>query len=154
MDIWLNLPGITSDDQPSTTEKQRNWDTPICKLELDSLIQNAEAPVDKARYLSVSQPHASDWLEAYPIPSLGLKMENKQFRVAVALRLGANICHQHTCVCGKTVDQVGIHGLSCKKSAGIHFRHSQVNDLIKRARLVKVLKVLNFVGDIHNAQCV
>ena len=60
-------------------------------------------------------------------------MENQQFRIASALRLGARICHQHQCVCGKTVTEDGIHGLSCQKSKGRHSRHSSVNDLIKRS---------------------
>ena len=31
------------------------------------------------------------------------------------------------------VNAAGSHGLSCRKSAGRHFRHNAVNDLIKRA---------------------
>ena len=38
----------------------------------------------------------------------------------------------HQCVCGENVDQYG-DGLSCRRSAGRHSRHSAVNDLIKRA---------------------
>jgi len=36
-------------------------------------------------------------------------------------------------VCGEQVRASGTHGLACRKSAGRHFRHNAVNDLIKRA---------------------
>ena len=36
-------------------------------------------------------------------------------------------------LCGEKVDQLGRHGLSCMKQIGRHPRHSNVNDLIKRA---------------------
>ena len=40
----------------------------------------------------------------------------------------------HTVVsCGKLVNDLGRHGLSCKNAKGTHARHSQANDLIKRA---------------------
>ena len=48
------------------------------------------------------------------------------------MRLGCRICASHTCVCGETVDENGLHGLACKKSAGRFSRHSALNDTIKR----------------------
>ena len=130
---WLDTPGITNDDLPKFKSYQSNWDSPLCKLELTSLINEATNDLDRARLIGISQPHASDWLEALPSANVGLKMENKQFRVVSALRLGANVCQPHTCACGKVVERNGLHGLSCKRSAGRLPRHSQVNDLIKRA---------------------
>ena len=62
-------------------------------------------------------------------------MENTQFKIACALRLGARICQPHVCTCGKEVKSDGLHGLSCQKAAGRHPRHSHINDLIKRALL-------------------
>ena len=87
---------------------------------------------DHARFNAITQEHRSDWLYALPSANLGLKLDNNQFRIACALRLGANICHTHSCICGKSVSPKGIHGLSCQKSAGRHPRHSACNDLIKR----------------------
>ena len=43
------------------------------------------------------------------------------------------MCAPHTRVCGVQVDTLGSHGLACRKSAGGHMRHNEVNDLIKRA---------------------
>ena len=42
---------------------------------------------------------------------------------------------EHRCVCVSVADTDGLHGLSCRKSAGRLARHSAVNELIKRALL-------------------
>ena len=60
-------------------------------------------------------------------------MDDEAIRVAVGLRLGANLCSPHTCPCGALVDARGIHGLSCRRSAGRQARHAQINDTIHRA---------------------
>ena len=53
--------------------------------------------------------------------------------MAVALRLGAPICEKHRCrLCGRQVDELGHHGLSCAKSAGRLPRHADLNDVVKR----------------------
>ena len=76
------------------------------------------------------------WLQALPIASVGLQMDDDVVRVAVAgLRLGANLCEPHTCTCGVPVDARGTHGLACKRSAGRHPRHGLLNDVVWRAML-------------------
>ena len=45
-----------------------------------------------------------------------------------------HLCQSHTCQhCGAEVSQFATHGLSCRKSAGRHHRHSAVNEIIHRA---------------------
>ena len=61
------------------------------------------------------------------------RLDDASLRIAVALRLGTPICAPHKCICGVDVDKSGVHGLSCRKSAGRHVRHSALNDLVKRA---------------------
>ena len=100
---------------------------------MENLCVTAESDGEIARLKAVSAENASDWLEAMPIPSLGLKLDNTQLKISCALRLGAKICHPHKCICGKEVESNGLHGLSCKNSSGRLPRHAQVNDLIKRA---------------------
>ena len=58
-------------------------------------------------------------------------MDDKTIRIAIGLRLGGpifipNLCHY----CGSNVD---MHGLSCRFSAGRHFRHATLNDILHRA---------------------
>ena len=61
---------------------------------------------------------------------LRLKLSNQQLTIAIGLRLGSKICERHKCVCGKDVIEDGWHCLSCLKSAGRFFRHSNLNAFI------------------------
>ena len=47
--------------------------------------------------------------------------------------MGATICEPHNCRCGRRVDGLGHHGLSCRYSAGRLPRHANLNDVVKRA---------------------
>jgi hypothetical protein len=87
----------------------------------------------KARLNAYQGKVAGAWLNAYPSRTMGLKLTDEQTRIALGLRLGANICEPHQCICGATVEKDGRHGLACKKSVGRHPRHSMLNDLVKRA---------------------
>ena len=77
--------------------------------------------------------HSSDWLNAIPIPGLGLKLDNASFRIVCGLRLALPLCKPYTCRCGELMDEYGRHGLSCRQVRGTIARHSQVNDLVSRA---------------------
>ena len=109
------------------------WKMQYAKLKHENLISSSTSDLGKARSLAVSSEQSSSWLNAIPIASVSLKMNISQLKISCALRLGSPLCIPHTCVCGTRVDQSGVHGLSCRKSTGKFFRHSQVNDLIKRA---------------------
>ena len=81
----------------------------------------------------MASEQASAWLNAVPVPSLGLKLDNGSIRLACGLRLRTKICQPHTCICGSLVDEHGRHGLSCKNAKGTNSRHHHINDLIRRA---------------------
>ena len=50
------------------------------------------------------------------------------------LRLGVPLCEPHCCGhCGQKVDQFALHGLSCVKSKGRHYRHAAINSIIQRS---------------------
>jgi hypothetical protein len=97
------------------------------------VLSAAHDQAGKARLTAAAAPHSGAYLHARPCSALGTRLDNSSLRIAVALRLGAPVCSPHTCICGADVDITGRHGLSCRKSAGRHSRHSAVNDLIKRA---------------------
>ena len=97
------------------------------------LLVNFPDTQNRARLLAVSAPHSGDWLNALPISSCGLRLDDEAVRVAIGLRLGANLCEPHTCVCGADVHITGTHGLACKRSAGRMGRHQYLNDIIWRA---------------------
>eukprot|EP00731_Ephydatia_muelleri_P000771 Em0001g771a len=73
-------------------------------------------------------------LNALPVTSLGLRMDNATMRISMGLCLGLPLCQSHNCQhCGAEVSQFATHGLSCRKSAGRHHRHSAVKEIIHRA---------------------
>ena len=54
----------------------------------------------------------------------------------MGLRLGTPLCVSHRCRCGTLVGNLGLHGLSCQRSAGRLPRHANLNDVVKRALAV------------------
>ena len=89
--------------------------------------------ISKARLLAAQAPHSGDWLNALLVSSCGLRLDDEAVRVAIGLRLGVNLCAPHGCPCSALVDALGIHGLSCRGSAGRTSRHNMLNDIIFRA---------------------
>ena len=117
---------------PINPSSQKAWDAACVSCVFNSLIDNADMQ-SLSRLRAVSSRDASSWLSALLLSSIGLRMSDECCRIAVGLRLGANLCLPHTCVCGARVDSRGVHGLSCARSAGRHVRHSMLNDIICRA---------------------
>ena len=62
-------------------------------------------------------------------------MDDDVIRVAVGLRLGANLCEPYTCTCSVPVDARGTRVLACKRNAGRHHRHGLLYDVVWRAML-------------------
>ena len=110
--MWSTLGGGTPPSGPFAAT-QKCWDAAIIKVVVDRLLADAPDDCTKARLLAVSAPHAGDWLNAPPMPAIGLRMSNEAIRVATGLRLEANLCSPHTCPCSAPVDAQGSHGLSC-----------------------------------------
>ena len=112
---------------------QRSWDAVAIAHGKTALDAHYIDPIDRARLVAVSAPHAGDWLNALPVTSCGLRLDDESIRVAVGLRLGCVLCTAHRCSCGAIVDPRGIHGLSCWLAAGRLARHNALNDIIHRA---------------------
>ena len=133
---WKSLT-INTVDPPSggSVSKQKAWDTPIVDGQFSSLLAiNSDSPAALARLHASCQKESGAWLTAPPVSALGLKMANESIRIAVGLRLGAPLCAPHSCsLCGKPVDVLGTHGLSCRQSKGRIPRHNGLNTIIKQA---------------------
>lgn len=98
-----------------------------------SLLAGARDEVERARLLAAMDRDSGAWLQALPISSVGLRLDDSTLRIAVGLRLGTSICAPHICQhCGAEVSARGTHGLSCRSSEGRHPRHAAVNDIIRR----------------------
>ena len=96
--------------------------------------------------VSAKETGACTWLNALPISSVGLRMDDDVIRIAVGLRLGIPICHPHQCHhCKATVDELGSHGLSCSKKEGPLPHHAAINSIIQRSLpMVTRILAINF----------
>ena len=109
-------------------KKQKSSDIPLCMVTVQHVKMTANTQADVARLSAVSSTHARDYLNIYPSSSVGTKLDDSSLHIAIALRLGTQIC-----VGGDPVDSSGTHGLSYRMSADRLARHAAVNDFIKRA---------------------
>ena len=130
---WKDLDSRLVEPANPASLRQKSWDFPVANLILQDLIDGAPDPTSRGRLLAVSAPFAGVWLNAVPIQSLGLKLDNESLRISVALRLGVDITMPYTCVCGQPVQGTATHGLDCRKSSGRLARHSAINNIIHRA---------------------
>ena len=100
----------------------------------DALLGAATDNRTRAHLLASKRVESGAWLQALPISSLGLRMDDDTLRVAAGLQLGATLCQPHNYQhCGGVVDEFALHGLSCRKSQGRHPRHAAINILLQRA---------------------
>ena len=80
-------------------------------------------------YIYIS-PESDAWLNAPPVSSLGLRMDDTAIRTAVGLRVGAPLGQLHQCAhCESEVEQFARHGLSCRHSQGRFSRHCALNNI-------------------------
>ena len=110
----------------------RNLDDTITVSSVaDNLLETASNSRAHAHLLACSARESGAWLEALPISSLALRMDNQTVRVAVGLHLGTPLCRLHTCYhCGLEVDALATHGLRCRWSQERHHRHAVLNNII------------------------
>jgi len=127
-DAWSAL----HDSSPRQKETQLAWDDLACKDALAVLL-DTPSPWNHCRLLTAQKSHTSAWSEAFPIASVGNLLSPDELRIAIALRTGANIFESMECRCGKLVDRLGLHGLSCIENAGRFPRHSAINSILKRS---------------------
>ena len=135
--LWQDKVG-NSAELPKNPKSQKEWDMKMCHSTFDRLMEAASnSPHERARLMAISSKNASDWLNCLPLPSLGLKLNPSQLKIASALRLGAPVCHPFKCFyCSDEVSSLGRHGLHCNMAAGKSGRfprHFKGNDIIRRA---------------------
>lgn len=73
---------------------------------------------------------------------MGTLLDNDSLRMAVALRLGCDVCEPHRCICGSMVEANGHHALSCCHCAG----HHALNDMRRALVMANVPCILEPPG--------
>ena len=112
----------------TATNLQKFWDQPIVHQLFDSLLAQCTDQFSQSHLLGACSSESGAWLNAPPVSSLGLCMCDDAVRTAIGLRVGAPICLPHTCnLCGKSTDEFGHIGLSCRSSQGRASRHQMLN---------------------------
>jgi hypothetical protein len=127
---------MTSESRPEESEnhKQFKWDEIYIRRSALSLGTVMNDPISTIRLSAASTKYSGIWLEAYPSNQIGTKLDDTDFRTAVALRLGLELCSEYTCRCGSTIPGNGLHPLSCPSLAsGREGRHAAINDVFSRA---------------------
>ena len=125
---------LSPEDSPlPNPHKQASWTTPVYNRSLARLLSSTLDLETISRLQGCCAPGAGDWLNAIPSGSLGLRLTDQQFAVAVGFRLGASVCVAHKCVCGAEVDTTAQHALSCRNHKSRLSRHNRGNDAIHRA---------------------
>jgi len=116
LNSWRSqLSDLTS--APTALTSQKSWSEPLYRSKFDTLLQGADTE-GCARLLAVSSYPSGTWINALPSTALGLRLGNDEARIAVGLRVGAELVHPHQCICGSAVKTIGYHGLSCRQSKG------------------------------------
>ena len=145
-EVWQERSRGFTLSEEAERDRQKTWDLPIAEATKTRLLESSDQ-LARARILASSCKESGVWLHAFPVLSLGTMLEPETFRIAIALRVGADVCEPHKCRCGRMMDSRGLHGLSCKYSAGRHPRHTALNDIIKRSlQSAGVPSVLEPVG--------
>ena len=99
-----------------------------------SLLLSSANLRNKARLHSLALPHAGDWLDALPSPSLNLHMDSRSFGAAMGYRLGVPLMPSGDCrapTCAIPQDDLGDHALHCHDDHGMKSgRHDRIRDAI------------------------
>ena len=115
---WMKLATSSSSTTSSLASSDpREWDDSCCQVLAEELLNAATDQAERARLLASCSLGSGEWLDALPLSSVGLKMDNATVRIAVGLRLGAPIVRTHVCVCATMVTVDGHHGLSCRRGS-------------------------------------
>ena len=77
---WKNLSGLAL--LPENKIFQSEWDKGLYEQRYEILLHKTQDKPERARILSVLSECASDWLQAVPIPSLGLHLDPMTLKIA------------------------------------------------------------------------
>jgi len=125
-DVWYAL----HDSSPQQKETQSAWDDLACRDSLTALLDTS-SPWNHCQLLTAQKSHTAAWSEAFPIVNVRKLLSPDELRIAIAHRSGANIFKSTECRCGKFIDRLGLHGLSCIKNSGRFPRHLAINSILK-----------------------
>ena len=125
------LDSITVDAALAVPPYQHTLSKKLDNYLFQSLLSSA-SPVNKARLLSVSAPHAGSWISVVPSTGLGLHLNPAECQTAIKWWLGLDTSGGSLCpfCSGITLDPLGHHAISCRYGGFVISRHNNLRDTI------------------------
>ncbi|KAL5479267.1 hypothetical protein EMCRGX_G022766 [Ephydatia muelleri] len=122
---------ITMESVLNSPPQQKSLSQMLDSFAFHSLLSSA-SPVNKARMLSVSSPHASSWITAIPSTRLKMHLESAEFQMAIRWWLGLKTSDASPCpFCPDLVlDPLGHHATSCRHGGDVVIRHNHLRDIV------------------------
>ena len=89
---WYSISGVSGEDSIPVGNQKAFI---IVNHTSQTLLETQTAEYHRARLLATRAAHICDWLHAIPISACGLRVNDEALRVAVGLRLGAELCQPY-----------------------------------------------------------
>ena len=104
----------------------------IDKASHQNLLSSSPSIRSRALALSSSLPHAGDWLNVVPSPSLGLHLQDREFRRCLRYWLGVPLYNSsYSCPeCHGTADPFRDHQVGCGGNGDRISRHNSIRDVV------------------------
>ena len=112
--------------------RQRVLSHSIDEASFQHLLSSAPSTRPRAVILSSALPHAGDWLNVVPTPSLGLNLQDSEFRFCLRYWLRVPM-HSNPFPCPEcrgTADTMGDHQVGCGGNGDRIFRHNAIRDVL------------------------
>ena len=112
--------------------RQRPLSFSIDEASLDHLLSTAPDPRSRALALSTALPKAGDWLNVVPSATLGLHLQDQEFRLCLQYWLGLRMLEEgaHCPICLGAADAFGDHQVGCGGNGDRIHRHDSIRDAL------------------------
>ena len=96
------------------------------------LLSTAPSTRTRALALSSALPHAGDWLNGVPSATLGLHLQDQEFRCCLRywLRVPLHSSSYSCSECHNTADPFGDHQVGCRGNGDRITRHNAIRDIV------------------------
>ena len=121
---------ITAEEVLVNLPPQRALSKKLDMHAFQSLLSSS-SPVNKARILSVSAPHAGSWISVIPSTGLDLHLNSAECQIALRWWLGLDTSGGSLCPhCPDiALDPLGHHAASCRHGGDVVARHNHLRDI-------------------------
>ena len=87
---WQKLTGASEPPELDLRSKQRAWDDILSEKQWKAVLSEANQ-FARARLLNAATQESGAWLHAIPAASLGTMLDKETLRIAIAMRIGADV---------------------------------------------------------------